>query len=426
MTALIIGAAISGRAAASLLSSIGDKVVVYDADPSALAGIDADQTHGGEWNASLLDGIDLVVTSPGVPEHAPPVRDSLAAGLPVWSELELGFRHLECPVVAVTGTNGKTTVTEMTARMLVASGVNATAAGNIGDPLCGVVGRQWDVVVVEASSFQLRFVDTFHASAAVLLNVAPDHLDWHPSPESYAAAKARILERQTADDVLVYDADDHGASAIALTAVARLIPVSGRTGPVDGWGPRGDALVLEGLEIPLDEIPRSDAVMLVDIAAAAQAALHMGATPAGVRSVATEFTPGPHRRELVGTWNGVTWVNDSKATNPHAALAAIRDHEWVVLIAGGRNKGLDVSPIPLEPNLRHVFAIGEAASELAATGGPVTVVGSLEEAVAMADEASRPGDTVLLAPGCASFDMFRSYADRGERFAAAVRSRKQA
>jgi UDP-N-acetylmuramoylalanine--D-glutamate ligase len=166
--------------------------------------------------------------------------------------------------------------------------------------------------------------------------------------------------------------------------------------------------------------------MLVDVAAAAQAALHVGATPGGVLLAVTEFTAGPHRRQLIGTWNEVAWVDDSKATNPHAALAAIRDHGPVVLIAGGRNKGLDVGGLPLEPNVRRVFAIGEAATELAATGGPVTIVATLEEAVAAADDASRPGDTVLLAPGCASFDMFRSYADRGERFATAVLARKQA
>jgi UDP-N-acetylmuramoylalanine--D-glutamate ligase len=425
MTALVIGAAVSGRAAAALLRSLGEKVIVYDGDPSAVEGVAADEVHTA-WERALLDGVDLVVTSPGVPEHAPPVRDALASAVPIWSELELGFRHLGCPVVAVTATNGKTTVTELAARMLQASGLDVTAAGNIGDPLTGAVGRAWDVVVVEASSFQLRFVDTFHADAAVLLNVAPDHLDWHGSLAAYAAAKARILERQSPADVVIYDADDEGASALVGAARSHRMPVSGRSRPRGGWGPSGGSLLLDGLEIPLNEMPRRDPVMLVDIAAAAQAALHMGATPDGVRSVATGFTPGPHRRQVIGTWDGVTWVDDSKATNPHAALAAIRDHDSVVLIAGGRNKGLDVGPIPLEPNIRQVFAIGEAAAELAATGGPVTIAGTLEDAVALADAASHPGDTVLLAPGCASFDMFASYADRGERFAAAVRLRKGA
>jgi len=426
MTALVIGAAVSGRAAAALLRTSGETVVVYDADPAAVRGVAADRVHGGAWDRSLLHDVDLVVTSPGVPEHAPPIQDSLNAGIPLWSELELGFRHVEAPIAAVTGTNGKTTVTDLAARMLQASGLRAAAVGNIGDPLSAVAGEPWDALAVEASSFQLRFVDTFHARVAVLLNLAPDHLDWHGSFQAYATAKARILERQTDDDLVVFDADDPGAvTAVVGVRAARRLPVSGLALPAGGWGPVDDLLVLGDLKIPLETMPRTDAVMLVDVAAAAAAARHLGATADGIREAATGYAAGPHRRQVVGVWDGVTWIDDSKATNPHAALAAIRDHDSVVLIAGGRNKGLDVSSIPLEPNLRLVVAIGEAASELAGAGGPVKVADSLEEAVAIADETARPGDTVLLAPGCASFDMFRSYAERGERFAAIVRSRKE-
>ena len=425
MTTLVIGAAVSGRAASALLRANGEEVVLYDADPSALDGADADRAHGGAWDPALLDGIALVVTSPGVPEHAPPLRDALAAGLPVWSELELGYRHLDAPVAAVTGTNGKTTVTGLAARMLQASGLRAAAIGNIGEPVSAAVGGTWDALVVEASSFQLRFVETFRANAAVLLNVAPDHLDWHTSYSKYAAAKARILERQTPDDVVTYDADDPGASKLVAAATARRVPVSGTRLPRDGWGRDGDRLRLGDVSIPLADLPRRDSVMLVDIAAAAVAAAHLGATPEGILEAARGFVAGPHRRQVVGVWDGVTWIDDSKATNPHAAVAAIRDHDSVVLIAGGRNKGLDVSAIPLEPNLRLVVAVGEAAAELAASGGSVKVAESLEEAVAVADEASVAGDTVLLAPGCASFDMFRSYAERGNEFSALVRSRKE-
>jgi len=425
MRVLVIGAAVSGRAAASLLRSKGEYVVLYDADRAALDGAAADRLSGGPWDPALLDAIDVVVASPGVPEHAAPIRDTLASGIPLWSELELASRHIDAPIAAVTGTNGKTTVTGLTARMLEASGLRVAAVGNIGEPLSAAVGTPWDALVVEASSFQLRFVDSFRADAAVLLNVAPDHLDWHGSFEAYAAAKARILERQTPGDVVVFDADDPGASALVVGATARRVPVSGRVRPDDGWGPEGDALILDGVEIPVADLPRGDAVMLVDVAAAASAAVHLGATPEGVREAAIGFTAVPHRREVVGTWDGVTWVDDSKATNPHAAIAAIRDLESVVLIAGGRNKGLDVGPIALEPNLRLVVAIGEAAGDLAAGGGPVKIADTLEEAVAIADESAVVGDTVLLAPGCASFDMFRSYADRGDRFSAIVRSRKE-
>jgi len=219
---------------------------------------------------------------------------------------------------------------------------------------------------------------------------------------------------------VVFDADDAGAVAAVEGATARRVPVSGTHRPAGGWGLDGGDLVVGDAVIPITGLPRADAVMLVDLAAAATAAMHLGATPQGVAAAAAAYHPGRHRREVVGTWDGVTWVDDSKATNPHAALAAIRSYDSVVVIAGGRAKGLDVGAIPLEPNVRRVLAIGEAAGDLAATGGPVTVVAGMEEAVAEAARIARPGDTVLLAPACASFDMFRSYAERGDRFAAAV------
>ncbi len=420
MTALVIGAAVSGRAAVPLLRADGEKVAVYDRDPAAADDLDADEVHVGEWRAAYLDGVDLVVVSPGVPEGSPPIVDALAAGIPLWSELELGFRHLTQPLIAVTATNGKTTVTEAAAEMLAASGVRAAAVGNIGDPISAAVGHDLDALVVEASSFQLRFVETFHARAAVLLNVAPDHLDWHGSFERYAAAKRRILERQTPDDVVVFDADDPGAVDAVRAATARLVPVGGTRRPAGGWGPEDGRLVVGDAVIPIETLPRGDAVMLVDLAAAAAAALHLGATPAGVAAAAAAYHPGRHRREVIGTWDGIAWVDDSKATNPHAALAAIRSYDSVVVIAGGRAKGLDVRQIPLEPNVRRVLAIGEAAGDLVASGGPVTLVDGMAAAVAEAARIARPGDTVLLAPACASFDMFRSYADRGDRFAAEV------
>lgn len=426
MTALVIGAAISGRAAASLLRAQGHKVVIYDRDPAALAGAAADAAHGGEWDPALLDGIDLVVPSPGVPEHAPPLADAIGAGLTIWSELELGYRHAGLPVMAITATNGKTTITEAAAAMLNASGIRAAAVGNIGDPLSAVDPGRWDVLVVEASSFQLRFVDSFHASAAVLLNVAPDHLDWHLTMDRYVAAKQRILERQTASDIVVFDADDPGAVAAVAGATARQVPVSGTRMPPAGWGRDGDAWHVEGVRVPLAELGRSDPTFVVDLAAAAAGAIHLGATVAGVATVAHTYRPGRHRRQLVGSWDGVDWVDDSKATNPHAAIAAIRSYRSVVLIAGGRAKGLDITPLAAEPNVRTLIAIGEAAPALLAVAPGASVANSITEAVALADAAARPGDTVLLAPGCASFDMFNSYADRGDRFAAAVLARKEA
>lgn len=425
MTTLVIGTAVSGRAAVSLLRSQGEKVVAYDADPAMLAGIEADEHHGGSWDRRLLDGVDLVVTSPGVPEHAAPLGDSLGAGIPVWSELELGFRHLDVPLIAVTGTNGKTTVTEAAAAMLAGSGLETAAVGNIGEPLCNAVGRPWDVLVVEASSFQLRFVDRFRAETAVLLNVAPDHLDWHRDFESYLAAKMRITERQESGDVLIHDADDPGALRAVAHSQAHRVPVSGRRLPPGGAGRDDDVLRFGEVAVPLKEMARADEALLVDLAAAGVAALRAGASAEAVTEVARSYVPGRHRRQVVGTWDGVTWVNDSKATNPHAALAAIRAYESVVLIAGGRNKGLDVTLLATQPNVRRLIAIGEAAAELTAADPEAQIAADLEEAVELAESQALPGDTVLLAPGCASFDMFQSYADRGDRFMAAVLRRKE-
>jgi UDP-N-acetylmuramoylalanine--D-glutamate ligase len=260
----------------------------------------------------------------------------------------------------------------------------------------------------------------------VLLNLAPDHLDWHGTMERYVAAKQRILERQTAEDIVVFDADDPGAVAAVAAAAAGRVPVCAGRVPAGGGGVAGGVLRVGLAAMPLAEMVRDDAAFVIDVAAAAAGALHLGADPSAVVRAARSYRPGKHRRQVVGSWGGVTWIDDSKATNPHAALAAIRAYPAVVLIAGGRAKGLDVTHLAREDNVRAIVAIGEAAPALAAASSRTMIAATLEEAVAVADEIAREGDTVLLAPGCASFDMFHSYGDRGDRFAAAVRSRKGA
>lgn len=423
MTALVVGAAVSGRAATRLLRAKGTDVVVYDADSRADGEAkEVERVVIGAWDPSLLDDIDLVVASPGVPPSAPPLADALARHIPVWSEIELAFRHLDVPIGAVTATNGKTTVTEAAAAMLVASGVRAAAVGNIGDPLSDAVDGGFETLVVEASSFQLHFVDRFRATAAVLLNLSPDHLDWHGTFEAYAAAKRRILERQGPEDVAVFDSDDPGAVAATTGAAAALVPVSGLTVPPGGAGRHGDVIEVDDTSIPIPGLARDDPAFLVDIAAAAVLALHLGASGDGVVAGATGYVPGRHRRELVGRWRGVQWVNDSKATNPHAAVASIRSFGPVVLVCGGRAKGLDVAAIARQPNVRFAVGIGEAGAEMVAAAADGVVAGSIEQAAAEARHAAQPGDTVLLAPGCASFDMFSSYAERGDAFVAAVRA----
>ncbi len=416
MNVLILGAAVSGTAAAHLARRLGLGVEIYDQQAAALGSLQAEGfvLHSGPWTPHLLEDVDLVVTSPGIPEAAAPIVDTLAAGIPLWSEMEFAARHIDAPYLAVTGTNGKTTVVEATAAMLEHAGVKVCAAGNIGTALSSVVGEPWDVVVVEASSFQLRFTDTFRPVAAALLNVAPDHLDWHGTEDAYAAAKARIYANQTPQDILVFDADDPGAVAAVAGATSTLTPVSGRRLPDGGSGVDGDLVVIGEMELPR---PNLDESFLVDLVAAGTLARHVGADRVSVATVMATFEPGPHRRTVVGVWDGVTWVDDSKATNPHAAVAAASAYRDVVLIAGGRNKGLDLAPLAAVPSVRHIIALGEAAGDLAtAAPGRVTLVDTMDAAVVAADRMATPGTTVLLAPGCASFDMYRSYGERGEQF----------
>ena len=429
MKVLILGGAVSGRAAALLARRLGYSVMVFDQNSAVVPALREDRlpVTTGTWASSLLADVDLVISSPGFGEGSDPIRDTLQAGISLWSELEFAARQVEAPVVAVTGTNGKTTVTGLIQDMLAGSGLASVAAGNIGTPLSEVVGQDLDVVVVEASSFQLRFIDLFHPATAVVLNVAPDHLDWHGSFDAYLAAKAMIHRNQTQDDLLVYDADDSGARKATEQAASRPLPVSGIRLPDGGAGVAGDKLQLGDLAIPLARVPVADPAFLLDLAAAGVAALAHGAKPAIVEQVITTFQTDPHRRTLIGRWDEVDWVDDSKATNPHAAIAAASAYSSVVLIAGGRNKGLDLSGLTAVPQISYVIAIGEAAGELEEAAGdlPIVRATTMEEAVAVADRVAKAGDTVLLAPGCASFDMFRSYADRGNCFAEAVRHRKE-
>ena len=424
MRILVLGAGVSGRAAASLARRRGHAVTVYDEadlDPTALLDLGVGLVSGG-WDGILLDGVDVVVASPGFSERSLPLVETMEAGVPIWSEIEFAWRALDGrPVVAVTGTNGKTTVTGLTAEMLEASGIAAVAAGNIGTAFSDVVEADWEVAVVEVSSFQLRFIDRFHPRAAAILNIAADHLDWHGSVQSYAAAKARIFERQEPADLLVYDADDEGASAAASRAASVLHPVSARRRPPGGSGVSEGRLHLPGVSVPLEELGSIDPAHVVDLAVAAVLALDQGAEPGAVSQVIREFRPGSHRRTPVRTVGGVVYVDDSKATNPHAALAAIDAYESVVLIAGGLAKGLDLAPLARMPNVKAVVGLGTAGPELvAAAPAEGHLAASMGEAVQLAASLAAPGDTVLLAPGAASFDQFRSYAERGEAFAAAV------
>jgi UDP-N-acetylmuramoylalanine--D-glutamate ligase len=424
---LVLGAGVSGIAAARLAARKGMSVTIYD---EAVAEIGDDFAYGlafGDWDPLLLEGIDLVISSPGFSERSRPVVESLERGVPVWSEIEFAFRDIDVPVVAVTGTNGKTSVTEATAAMLDASGLDAPASGNIGSPVSDFTGGSHDLLVVETSSFQLRFTEKFHPVAAAITNVAIDHLDWHGSAYSYQEAKARIYANQTADDLLVYDIDDDGAAKLASGAPSELFPVSGTHLPEGGGGVDGDTLRVRNVAVEVSDLTSDDPIHLVNLACAAALALRMGANSEGVTAAAIAYRPGAHRRTVVARAEGITWVNDSKATNPHAAVASIRAHGSVILIAGGLAKGVDLTPLVEEENVRMIIGIGEAGPDLVdAAGERGRLAGTLEIAVEAAGAAARPGDTVLLAPGCASFDQFVSYAARGDRFAELVQERLRA
>jgi UDP-N-acetylmuramoylalanine--D-glutamate ligase len=411
-------------AAARLARSVGAVVTIYDRASTTAPLTEWFGLATGGWDSLLLRGIDLVVASPGFSERSEPIVETLEAGLPLVSEVEYAYTHLRSPVIAVTGTNGKTSVTEATSAMLEASGLEAPAVGNIGAPLSDFANQVYDALVVEVSSFQLRFIDTFHPVGAAITNLADDHLDWHGSRYSYREAKSRIYANQTVDDLLVYDYDDPGATDLAASAPSRLYPISGLSRPPGGGGVDDGLLRVMDVVIDVSLLHADDPIHLSNLACAAALARHLGATPDGVREGAVSFKPGSHRRQVVAEGGGVVWVDDSKATNPHAALASIRAFDSVVLIAGGLAKGLDVAPLGAEPNLKAAIGIGEAGPVIVeAAGERGRLAGTLEVAVEVAAQMAEPGDTVLLAPGCASFDQFVSYAVRGDRFTELARER---
>jgi UDP-N-acetylmuramoylalanine--D-glutamate ligase len=428
--AVVIGAGVAGASAARVLLAEGASVVVTEVrhDPSAAAELSAEgaEVYVGGHAPEHLDGATLVVASPGVPPHAPVLRWALQRGLPIWGEMELGARLARVPYLAVTGTNGKTTTTGMLASCLRAAGIDATACGNIGNPFPAAARGPADALVVEVSSFQLHAQVSFHPTVSVLLNLAPDHLDWHGSMEAYGAAKARVFELQGPGDVHVGNRDDAAAAALSRSAPCEVRwfglgePDPGGAGVVHGRL-RGGWSEMD-LGTPEPDTP----AMRADAAAAAAAAHAFGLADEAIAQGLHEFVPARHRGETVAQVGGVRFVDNSKATNPHATLAAVGDADRVVLIAGGDAKGIDLAPLgALAPRLAGVVALGAAAGQLSAIFEgrvPVRTVGSIEDAVGVAFEAATPGSTVLLAPACASWDMFRDYAERGERFAAAARA----
>jgi UDP-N-acetylmuramoylalanine--D-glutamate ligase len=436
---VVVGLGTSGVAASRVLSGEGALVRVTESRP--LREVEAEAAEAERAGAEVvagghrrdhLGGARLVVTSPGVPESAEVLRWAARAGVEVWSELELGARLARCPYVGITGTNGKTTTTEMVAAAMREAGLDALACGNVGYPFSLAAAEGHEALAVEASSFQLRFHRTFHPRVSVLLNLAPDHLDWHGSFERYRGAKARIHELQGNGDTHVGNRDDSHAAAVSREAACRVVWFTLEAPGEQGVGFRGEELVsrLEGEEKMLGSPPSPAPSHRADAAAAAAAALSFGLDRDAVSRAVSSFRPLPHRGTLVAEVEGVRFLDDSKATNPHAALASIQGLEGVVLVAGGRSKGVDLSPLAqAAPRLRGVVVLGEAAEELAALfEGRVEVrrASSIEEAVGLGQAMAARGSAVVLAPACSSLDMFRDYGERGDRFAEAARRLQEA
>jgi len=426
---LVLGLGRSGASAANFCAARGARVVAADERPAETLDLAA-LAPGIETavGAPFPDpaGFDLVVPSPGVP----PARYRARARR-VWGDIEIAFRALPVPIVAVTGTNGKSTTTCLVEALLRAAGLRARAAGNLGEPALGLVGLPLDVAVLEVSSFQLETTESFRPKVAVILNITPDHLDRHGSFAAYREAKARILANQQADDAAVLNVGDPEVRALADRVRGRAVPFR-IGGPLErGAWLDAEAVVLRGdagsaQRVSLAGLRLHGLHNRENAVAALAAVWAAGADVARAAAALPAFRGLPHRMEEVARIGGVTWVNDSKATNPGAAQSALTGAGApVVWIAGGRGKGLDFAEVAdaAAAKARAAVLIGEAAGSLKdALGGRIETLtaASLEEAVGCAARLARPGDVVLLAPACASFDQFRNFEDRGERFRAAV------
>jgi UDP-N-acetylmuramoylalanine--D-glutamate ligase len=435
--AAILGLGISGRAAVRYLQACGAEVRVSDSrgEQDFLAQEETFLRQTGvAWEAAghtleFFDGVETVFVSPGVPLDIPLLARLRDSGVAVLGELAVAAAVLDQPVVAVTGTNGKTTVTTLIGQLLQACGREVFVGGNIGTPLLDhfLSGSRADHLVLEVSSFQLDTAGSFRPDIALLLNITPDHIDRHGSLEGYCRAKMRIFAHQGADDTAIVNGDDSLCRSL-LPGIGSRVLLFGHTPDCDARI-EGDTVVLRwtGEEIyDLGGCPMANAIGLMNAAAAILAARAAGCDMADVLAGIRAFRPLHHRMELIGEVGGVRYYDDSKATNTGAVLAALGQVEGkAVLIAGGRDKGDDYGLLrqSVEEKARHVVLIGESAPliEAALAGAvPIEHAATMEDAVLKASAAALPGDAVLLSPACASFDMFRSYAHRGEVFAAAV------
>jgi UDP-N-acetylmuramoylalanine--D-glutamate ligase len=441
---LVLGLGRSGMAAATLLSRDGARVVVRDEGDGDVLQERASQLRERGVRVELgnhfdwAKHFDLAVLSPGIAPERPMVREVTKRHLPVLSELELAYRFCLCPIVAITGTNGKTTTTELITEAVLGCDKRAIAAGNIGYALSDAAEQSanLDALVVEVSSFQLEKIDRFRPDVGVWLNLTPDHLDRHGSMEDYAKAKARLFLNQKREDVAILSTQSlNWARRVGASFNGRLITIAANGDTADLWLDPVDRQTIwswlpecRGIVMRLDETNLRGQHNAENILATLAAGIALGLPVRGVREAILGYCPQPHRCELVAEINGVTFINDSKATNVDAVAQALQSLPGpVVLIAGGRDKALEFTGLKevMTGKVKLAVVIGETADKLrAAWGGvvPCQRAATMAEAVRLAVQSARRGDTVLLSPACASFDMFRNYEHRGEEFKAQVLS----
>ncbi len=437
---LVVGLGKSGIASALFLADQGARVAVSDTKsqeelhheiPQLLdRGIGVEAGYHGE---RTFKEQELIVISPGVPSDVPQLMQARQAGIPVIGEVELAARYLKGQIVAITGSNGKTTTTALIGEIIAAGGKHTLVGGNIGTPAISFVGAATDDswIVLEVSSFQLETIETFRPKIAVVLNITPDHLDRHHSFENYAAAKARIFENQTAADFAVLNADDATCVSMAKQTkgavhwFSRMHSVERGAFVSDGnivWrDAKGEQVIM-----PVSEIALKGAHNVENVLAGISAGMLAGVAPADIRHAVANFKAVEHRLEYVATISGVAYYNDSKATNVDATIKALESFPGNIhLILGGKDKGSDytVLNLLLAERVKRVYTIGTAAAKIQSQikGVEVAASGTIDNAVRQAHKVAIAGDIVLLAPACASFDQFVSYEHRGRVFKDLVR-----
>jgi UDP-N-acetylmuramoylalanine--D-glutamate ligase len=438
---VVVGLARTGVSVARFLVSRGARVSVTDMKEAellqehlaALAGVDVQLQLGGH-DLTTFRTADLVVVSPGVPMDIVPLAESRRAGVPVISEIELATRFITAPLVAITGTNGKTTTTTLAGEIFRRCGQTTFVGGNIGNPLIDLPlrGESVEVVVAEISSFQLEGIETFRPRVSVLLNITEDHLDRYAGYQEYIDVKARVFMNQTAEDFAILNLDDPLVASLANGLAATVFSTSQQQEVEEGAFCLGDEMVFrhQGKEwrYPLSGFRLKGVHNVDNIMAAVGSALLMGIDPVRACTSIAEFTGLHHRMEFVATIDGVEYYNDSKGTNVGSVVRSLESFPApIILIAGGKDKGGDYAPIAglVKERVSHLVLIGEAKEKIRTQLGHLSdtrMTNSLEEAVALASSLAVPGTVVLFSPACSSFDMFRNYEERGDRFAEAVRA----